>query len=772
MNEPNTRAEKIDPMLKSVGWSNVDSDYVDVVVHREYPINEGAIRPNGTREKPSRADYVLEYKNQKLAVIEAKPDDFGYEEGVAQAKRDAQRLGLGYTYALNGEHIYEMNLKTGEEGLIDSFPTPEELWSKVFGDVNEWRDKFNAIPIDTVGGSKKARYYQELAINKTVQAIAEQKNRLLLTLATGTGKTFIASQIAWKLFKSKWTLQRDGARAPRILFLADQHTLSRQAYLDFGSFADDAKVRITPEEVRKAGSVPTNASIFFAIFQSFMSGPDGSPYFGEYPKDFFDFIIIDECHRGGANDESTWRDIMNYFSDAVQLGLTATPKRKDNVDTYDYFGNPLYTYSLKEGIADGFLTPFKVIRIDSTLDEYIYSRDDDVLEGDIETGKVYIEGEFNKKIEIEEREKSRVANMLKSINEHEKTIVFCANQEHAAKVRNYINQQSTSNSPDYCVRVTANDHAIGDTHVDNFKDNEKNIPTILTTSRKLSTGVDAKNVRNIVLLREVKSMIEFKQIIGRGTRVFEGKNYFTIIDFVDAYRLFSDPEWDGEPVDPTPPPTPPPTPGPTPGPTPEPTPEPEKRKKAKIKLADGKEREIQSTSSKMFFLNGEVVGAQEFIQKLYDTLKLPEIFESEEKLRELWSNPITRRELLARLEEEGCSTANLRILQELIDAQNSDLYDVLEYISYARAPITRKERVKRADSNISNFLNIEQKEFIDFVLANYIKQGIDELDDSRLGHMISLKYNTIYEAREKLGDLGEVRDIFIEFQKYLYQEAI
>ena len=274
------------------------------------------------------------------------------------------------------------------------------------------------------------------------------------------------------------------------------------------------------------------------------------------------------------------------------------------------------------------------------------------------------------------------------------------------------------------------------------------------------------------MLREVKSMIEFKQIIGRGTRVFEGKNYFTIIDFVDAYRLFSDPEWDGEPVDPTPPPTPPPTPGPTPGPTPEPTPEPEKRKKAKIKLADGKEREIQSTSSKMFFLNGEVVGAQEFIQKLYDTLKLPEIFESEEKLRELWSNPITRRELLARLEEEGCSTANLRILQELIDAQNSDLYDVLEYISYARAPITRKERVKRADSNISNFLNIEQKEFIDFVLANYIKQGIDELDDSRLGHMISLKYNTIYEAREKLGDLGEVRDIFIEFQKYLYQEAI
>ena len=764
MNEAETRAEKIDPKLDSAGWRSGG----EVKVFREYQINDGAIRSSGLRDKASVADYVLAYKNQKLAVIEAKSDDEGYEEGVGQAKRDGQKLGLTYTYASDGDHIYEMNLKTGDEAIIDSFPTPEELWSKVFGDVNEWEAKFNAIPIDTVGGSKKARYYQELAINKTVQAIAEQKNRLLLTLATGTGKTFIASQIAWKLFKSKWTLQRDGARAPRILFLADQHTLSKQAYLDFGSFADDAKVRITPEEVKKTGSVPTNASIFFAIFQSFMSGPDGSPYFGEYPKNFFDFIIIDECHRGGANDESTWRDIMNYFSSAVQLGLTATPKRKDNVDTYDYFGNPLYTYSLKEGIADGFLTPFKVIRIDSTLDEYIYSRDDDVLEGDIETGKVYIEGEFNKKIEIEEREKSRVANMLKSINEHEKTIVFCANQEHAAKVRNYINQQSTSNSPDYCVRVTANDHAIGDTHLDNFKDNEKNIPTILTTSRKLSTGVDAKNVRNIVLLREVKSMIEFKQIIGRGTRVFEGKNYFTIIDFVDAYRLFSDPEWDGEPVDPTPPPTP----GPTPGPTPEPTPEPEKRKKAKIKLADGKEFEIQSTSSKMFYLNGEVVGAQEFIQKLYDTLKLPEIFESEEKLRELWSNPITRRELLARLEAEGCSTANLRQMQELIDAQDSDLYDVLEYISYERAPLTRKERVRQADSNISNFLTIEQKEFIDFVLANYIKEGIDELDDTRLGHMIVLKYNTMNEAKETLGDLKEFRDIFIEFQKYLYQEVI
>ena len=292
----------------------------------------------------------------------------------------------------------------------------------------------------------------------------------------------------------------------------------------------------------------------FTIFQTFMSGPpkDGQPsrYFGEYPPDFFDFIVIDECHRGGANDESNWRDIMEHFSPAVQLGLTATPKRKDNVDTYEYFGDPVYIYSLREGINDGFLTPFKVKQISTTLDEYVYTSDDDVIEGEVEAGKRYVEADFNKIIEIKEREKKRVRIFMEEIDQQEKTLVFCATQDHALAVRDLINQMKTSKDPTTASgspRMTANGSILRD-----FQDNEKTIPTILTTSQKLSTGVDARNIRNIVLMRPINSMIEFKQIIGRGTRLYDGKDYFTIYDFVKAHHHFSDPEWDGEPIEPEP----------------------------------------------------------------------------------------------------------------------------------------------------------------------------------------------------------------------------
>ena len=279
-------------------------------------------------------------------------------------------------------------------------------------------------------------------------AIANHEKRALLTLAIGTGKTFIAFQIAWKPFKSRWNKQRDGKRTPRILFLADRNILANQAYLDFGAFSDDALVRIKPSEISKKGEVPKNGSVFFTIFQTFMSGADGKPYFGEYEKDFFDFVIIDECHRGGANDESSWRDILNHFDSAVHLGLTATPKRDDNVDTYDYFGEPVYVYSLKEGIQDGFLTPFKVKRIQTTIDEYVYTPDDEVLDGEVDEGHVYTESDFNKKIVIEARERKRVQDMLAAINQNEKTIVFCANQAHAAMVRDLINQEADSTAID------------------------------------------------------------------------------------------------------------------------------------------------------------------------------------------------------------------------------------------------------------------------------------------------------------------------------------
>ena len=368
-------------------------------------------------------------------------------------------------------------------------------------------------------------------------------------MATGTGKTAVAFQVAWKLFQTRWNLKRDGTRRPRILFLADRNILADQAFNAFSGFEENALVRINPLDIRRRGEVPKSGSVYFTIFQTFMSGPDGTPYFGDYPKDFFDFIIIDECHRGGANDESNWRGILEYFSPAVQLGLTATPKRNDNVDTYRYFGEPVYIYSLKEGVNDGFLTPFKVKRIKTTLDDYVFTSDDQIVEGEVEEGRIYEEDDFNKIIEIKEREAKRVRVVLDEINQKEKTIIFCANQPHALMVRDLVNQMKESNDPNYCVRVTANDGARGEQHLREFQDNEKTIPTILTTSQKLSTGVDARNIRNIVLMRPVNSMIEFKQIIGRGTRLFDGKEYFTIYDFVDAYHHFADQEWDGEPVE-------------------------------------------------------------------------------------------------------------------------------------------------------------------------------------------------------------------------------
>ena len=340
-----------------------------------------------------------------------------------------------------------------------SAESPEALWNIVFAQENAWRDRFAAIPFEDKGGTWQARYYQHNAIENALEAIANGRKRILLTLATGTGKTFIAFQLTWKLFQSRWNLSGEPTRRPRILFLADRNILADQAYNAFSAFAEDALVRIAPDEIRKRGRVPKNGSVFFTIFQTFMSGRDTegnpAPSFGDYPPDFFDFIVIDECHRGGANDEGNWRAILEYFAPAVQLGLTATPKRRGNVDTYAYFGEPVYIYSLKEGINDGYLTPFKVKQIATTLDHYVYTADDQLIEGEVEEGRRYTEDDFNRVIEIKEREKYRVKLFMDAIDQKQKTLVFCATQEHALAVRDLINQLKTSMDPNYCVRVTA-----------------------------------------------------------------------------------------------------------------------------------------------------------------------------------------------------------------------------------------------------------------------------------------------------------------------------
>ena len=764
-------------------------------IRMEFPINKGRLIGHGQRSKPDKADYVLQYKNRNLGVIEAKAVAKYYTEGVGQAKDYASRLQVRFTYSTNGIQVYGIDMLEGKEGEVTEFPSPDELWELTFGEQNKlqplnavWRDKLLSVPFEDRGGTWQPRYYQENAITKVLEAVANGEQRILLTLATGTGKTAIAFQIGWKLFQAKWNIKKDGQRSPRILFLADRNILADQAFNAFSVFEEDALVRINPNDIKKKGRVPKNGSVFFSIFQTFMSGPNDTPYFGEYPKDFFDFIIIDECHRGGANDESSWRDILNYFSPAVQLGLTATPKRTINADTYNYFGEPVYIYSLKEGINDGFLTPFKVKQIDTTIDEYLFTSDDTVLEGEIEVGKLYTETEMNRIIEIKEREEYRIKILMSLINQSEKTLVFCATQLHALAIRDLINQKVTIKNANYCQRVTADDGKIGEQHLRDFQNNEKTIPTILTTSQKLSTGVDAPEVRNIVLLRPVNSMIEFKQIIGRGTRLFDGKDYFTIYDFVKAHHHFSDPEWDGEPEEPE-------------TPTPPKPKEPCKNcgqlscncmkeaedpcpvcgyencrcetppvRMVKVQLADGKVRQFQHMVNTTFWSpDGRPISAEEFLKSLFGAL--PALFSNEEELRTIWSKPDTRKKLLEELSEKGFAKQQLSEFQKVLHAENSDLYDVLAYVGFHSKIIERTERADKAKVYLNNYSS-KQQEFLNFVLGQYVKQGVEELDDTKIGDLLTLKYHAIADAKKELGDIATIRNTFIGFQTYLYGNRV
>ena len=784
MNEAQTKHDLIEPALHKAGWGKVAGSRLRL----EFPITQGRLIGHNRRAKPLFADYVLEYKNRRIGVVEAKSRDEYYTQGLGQAKDYAERLNIRFTYCTNGLQIYGVDILQGTEGDVAQFPSPDELWEMTFPtpideeklEIAKWKEHFFAVPFEDRGGTWKARYYQENAINKVLEAVAEKKDRILLTLATGTGKTAIAFQIAWKLFHSKWNLRRDASRCPRILFLADRNILADQAFNSFNAFEEDALVRISPAEIRKKGKIPKNGSVFFTIFQTFMSGEEGSPNFGEYQKDFFDFIIIDECHRGGANDESSWRAILEHFSPAVQLGLTATPKRDVNGDTYNYFGEPVYTYKLKDGINDGFLTPFKVREINTTIDEYVYLGDDDI-EGDVEIpiGTTFTEEQINKIIAIKAREEYRVKFFLNLINQNQKTLVFCATQVHAAVVRDLINQHANSRNANYCHRVTADDGGIGEQHLRDFQDNQRSIPTVLTTSQKLSTGVDAPEIRNIVLMRPVNSIVEFKQIIGRGTRLFDGKDYFTIYDFVNAHQHFQDIEWDGEPLDPVSPDVS----GGTPRPKsdtqydPEPCPicgnipcvcEKPPISMIKVILSDNKVREIDSMVRTSFWSSsGTPISAQEFIKQLFGDL--PKFFKSEDELRKIWSLPSTRKKLLTELSEKGYTSTQLEDLRNLIHGEDSDLFDVLSYIAYHKDLVPRLKRAERAKIQLHDY-NPKQQEFLNFVLEQYVKEGVEELDDSKLPKLLELKYNAITDAKRELGDINAIRKTFIGFQEHLYQK--
>lgn len=657
--------------------------------------------------------------------------------------------------ALMAIKIYEYDLRVSRGEYIENFPSPNELFQRVYGNLKEWQYKL-LTQRELYIPQKTLRYYQKIAVDKVIEALINGKDRILLTLATGTGKTTIAFALCYRLLEARWNKENKDQK-PKILFLCDRVSLRDQALGEFNAVESDCKV-ISAEEIRKNdGKIITNANVFFGIYQSLAANSKDqentqeeqeSKFYLQYPKDFFDLIIIDECHRGGANEEGNWACVLEHFSSATHLGLTATPKKSDNVDTYRYFGESAYEYSLKEGIEDGFLTPYKVKRITTTLSEgYVYNPDD-LIEGELEKG-FYKMSEFERNIHLPQYNDFLAKEILKLIDPMDKTIIFCANQAHASDIKRAINKFKSVKRDDYCVRVTSDEGKIGLEYLKQFQDNDKSYPVILTSSKMLTTGVDARNVRNIVLLANIGSIIEFKQIIGRGTRVYEGKDFFTIIDFVGATKLFYDPKWDGEQVK-----------------------DEDKEDKSEIwgkqnKKESDKTKETESKKAITVHLkgtklkvldintsylgsNGKPLSTKEFLEFLIG--KLAEYYDDEVKLREIWSKQETRLNFLKTLEKDGVDENALKDLGEIFDKKDCDIYDVLAHLSFNAEIKTRQERVLQVEK--SEFLKRFQKEkalkFIEFLLDRYQQYGIKDFDRS-LAPLI------------ELSSLGNVKEIVSEF---------
>jgi type I restriction enzyme R subunit len=768
LSESDTRAKLIDPKLKESGWEEF--------VIREHYFTDGRKLLGGKRGQRLFADYLLRYKNTNLAIIEAKKLGKHPTDGLQQAIRYADKLKVKFIFATNGEKIYQFDMKIGTGDYIDDFPTPETLFQESVDNLTSLKKQLIDIPFYLVG-DKQPRYYQEIAVNKAIEAIADEKNRVLLTLATGTGKTFIAFQIVHKLLTVKWNLDK-ADRRPKILFLADRNMLADQAINTFNDPYERDLIKIDGSEVRaRNGVVPTNAFIFFAIYQAIGEKENIDGYYKQYPKDFFDLIIIDECHRGSANEAGSWREILDYFGSAVHLGLTATPKRDDNVDTYNYFKKPVYEYSLKDGINDGYLSPYKVKKVRTNIDSYIYTDADKVMEGEVEYRRVYRKREFNKVIIIPKQIEMVAQAILDNINPMDKTIVFCVDQPHALNMRDAINKLKKVSDPNYCVRITSDEGKTGRDLLEQFQNNDRDIPVILTSSQMLTTGVDARNVRNIIIVREIESMVEFKQIVGRGTRLFEGKDFFTIIDFSEeATDHFYDPDWDGLPEGET-------GEGSTrtrgnaggggggnTGGGEEHPPRPQRPPKIVIQLSNGRKLKVLDIETRYIDESGKPLTTLQFLEKLIGFI--PDLYRSEDELRRLWSKPETREELLIKLTESGIDEEQLDILTKIFEAENSDIFDVLLHISYECNLITRSQRanhVKGDNGFFEVFSNLKARDFLRFILERYETDGIKELKRERLSSLIELNnLGTTKEAARVFGSAQNLIDAFYKLQENLY----
>jgi type I restriction enzyme, R subunit len=748
--ESDTRAKFIDPQLYAQGRQEHQ-------ITREWSFTDGRKLPGNKRGKQCFVDYLLKDYGLSLAIVEAKKYGLPPTEWLEQVKNYGRMLSVRWVYSTNGQEIYEFDLQTWLGNFIDHYPTPAQLYERYTDEYATIRQQLLSVPY-YIDSNKKPRYYQDLAITKALSAIAHNQDRILLTLATGTGKTFIAFQIAYKLLQAKWS--RTGFnRRPRILFLADRNILIEQAMNTFNPLEKDL-LWVTGKEIKqRLGEVPTNANIFFAIYQAIIAWSDEDDdvdiavidstqwwYYTRYDPAFFDLIIIDECHRWWANQEWNWFAILEYFKTAVQLGMTATPKRQDNIDTYGYFWDPAYEYSLKQGINDWFLTPYKVKRIQTNIDELVIDHDVQIIDGEAKKDLYEIK-DFDRQIVVPERTDLIAREILNQIQPYDKTIVFCVDQEHAAMVRDAINTHKQVRDMDYCVRVTSNEWEIGRTYLERFQDNDKTIPTILTSSQMLTTWVDAKNVRNIVLIRNIWSMTEFKQIIGRGTRVFEGKDYFTIIDFTGATNLFYDPAWDGEQMMEVETNTknkeegqddmdrhvvPPRDDESNDIPN-------EPHRKLRVRLSDHRELKIINIETRYIGENGSPMSATEYLESLIG--KLPALYQSEEQLRTLRADPATREQMIAQLEDLWLDDEQFGTLQRMFDAPDSDVFDILAHLSYGQDIQTRHDRVSRVLAHsqiISQSYQLPAQEFLQYLLDYYERYGSTKLVQSNLSWLIQL----------------------------------
>ncbi|EOG9203900.1 EcoAI/FtnUII family type I restriction enzme subunit R [Campylobacter coli] len=761
--EDDTRVKLIDAKLYASSWSEEN-------IIRNYYFTDGRKLIGNKRAERKFADYLLKFQNNNLAIIEAKKQNKDALDGLSQGIEYAKTLNVPFVYSTNGDKIYEYDLRVSRGEYIENFPSPNELFQRVYGNLKEWQYKL-LTQRELYIPQKTLRYYQKIAVDKVIEALINGKDRILLTLATGTGKTTIAFALCYRLLEARWNKENKDQK-PKILFLCDRVSLRDQALGEFNAVESDCKV-ISAEEIRKNdGKIITNANVFFGIYQSLAANSKDqentqeeqeSKFYLQYPKDFFDLIIIDECHRGGANEEGNWACVLEHFSSATHLGLTATPKKSDNVDTYRYFGESAYEYSLKEGIEDGFLTPYKVKRITTTLSKgYVYNPDD-LIEGELEKG-FYKMSEFERNIHLPQYNDFLAKEILKLIDPMDKTIIFCANQAHASDIKRAINKFKSVKRDDYCVRVTSDEGKIGLEYLKQFQDNDKSYPVILTSSKMLTTGVDARNVRNIVLLANIGSIIEFKQIIGRGTRVYEGKDFFTIIDFVGATKLFYDPKWDGEKIE-------------------ELKEQDEKEKITKEHIKQTKEESkekksvtihLKGTKLKVLDITTTYVGAQgkplstkEFLEFLIG--KFGEYYDDEAKLREIWSDQKNRERFLKALANDGVDEDALKDLREIFQ-KDCDIYDVLAHLSFNAEIKTRQERVLQVENG--EFLKRFQKEkaikFIEFLLNRYQEYGIKDFDDG-LKPLIEL--SSLGNARElasEFGSLENLKQSFDDLQREIY----